>query len=238
MNNLADDVKINKPDIHIAIVPDGNRRWSRKRGRPEWYGHVKGAEKLEKVLDWCLEFPEVKMISIYALSTENLNRREKELNKLWWVYKKKLEKILISKKIRKNQIRVNVIGNTNVWRSDVRQAAKDVKKATRNYASIVWNIMIAYGSQSEILGALYKAVKTGVKAIPPLRDSFVKNLMVNRPVDLIIRTGGQYRLSNFLLYQAAYAEIYFSPTLWPDFSKNELEKAIKWFWKQKRKFGK
>lgn len=178
------------------------------------------------------------MISVYALSTENLNRSEQELNKLWWVYKRNLEKILKSEKIKANQVRVNVIGNTNVWRSDVRQAAKDVRKATRNYASIIWNIMIAYGSQSEILGALYKAVKTGVKTIPPLRDSFVKNLMVNRPVDLIIRTGGQHRLSNFLLYQAAYAEIYFTPTLWPDFSKSELKKSVKWFWQQKRKFGK
>jgi tritrans,polycis-undecaprenyl-diphosphate synthase [geranylgeranyl-diphosphate specific] len=238
VDNLTGDVKLKKPDIHIAIVPDGNRRWSRKKNKPEWYGHIKGAEKLEKVLDWCLEIPEIKMISVYALSTENLNRSEKELNKLWWVYKKNLEKILKSDKIISNQVRVNVIGNTNVWRSDVRQTAKDVMKATRNYASIIWNIMIAYGSQSEILGALYKVVKTGVKTIPPLRDGFVKNLMVNRPVDLIIRTGGQYRLSNFLLYQAAYAEIYFSPTLWPDFSKRELKKSIKWFWQQKRKFGK
>jgi tritrans,polycis-undecaprenyl-diphosphate synthase [geranylgeranyl-diphosphate specific] len=235
---ITDDVKFNKPDIHIAIIPDGNRRWARKRNQPEWCGHMAGANKLEKVLDWCLEHPEIKMISVYALSTENLSRSKQELNKLWWVYKQNLQKILNSKKIRKNNVRVNVIGNSNIWRSDVRQTAKDVEKATEDYAKIIWNILLAYGSQFEILSAIKKVVKTGVKAVPPLRDAFVKHLMINRPVDLIIRTGGQYRLSNFLLYQSAYSEIYFSPTLWPEFSRKEFEKILRWFWSQRRKFGK
>jgi tritrans,polycis-undecaprenyl-diphosphate synthase [geranylgeranyl-diphosphate specific] len=235
---ITDDVKFNKTDIHIAIIPDGNRRWANKRNRPEWYGHVAGAEKLEKVLDWCLEHPEIKMISVYALSTENLSRNKKELNKLWWVYEKNFRKILKSEKIRDNSVRVNVIGESDIWRSDVRQAAKAVEKATSSYANIIWNIMLAYGSQFEILNAMKKVVKAGVKAVPPLKNSFVKYLMINRPVDLIIRTGGQYRLSNFLLYQAAYSEIYFSDTLWPDFSRKEFEKILRWFWIQKRKFGK
>ncbi len=178
------------------------------------------------------------MISVYALSTENLTRNKKELNKLWWVYEKNFRKILKSEKIRDNSVRVNIIGESDIWRSDVRQAAKAVEKATSSYANIIWNIMLAYGSQFEILNAIKKVVKTGVKAVPPLKNSFVKYLMINRPVDLIIRTGGQYRLSNFLLYQAAYSEIYFSDTLWPDFSRREFEKILRWFWIQKRKFGK
>jgi len=235
---ITDDAKFNKSDVHIAVIPDGNRRWANKHNKPEWYGHVAGAEKLEKVLDWCLEHPEIKMISVYALSTENLNRSKKELNKLWWVYEKNFRKILKSEKIRDNSVRVNILGDSGIWRSDVRQAAKAVEKATSNYANIIWNIMIAYGSQFEILSAIKKVVKAGVKAVPPLRNSFVKYLMINRPVDLIIRTGGQCRLSNFLLYQAAYSEIYFSDTLWPDFSRKEFEKILRWFWIQKRKFGK
>ena len=235
---MTDDISIGKREIHVAIIPDGNRRWARKRGRPEWYGHVKGAEKLETVLDWCIEHPEVKMISVYALSTENLKRSKEELSKLWWVYKNNLKRILNSKKIVDNNVRVNVIGDSTVWRSDVKQVAKNVENATGNYAKIIWNILIGYGSQYEILNAAKKVVKSGVKAIPPLRDAFVKYLMINKPVDLIIRTGGQRRLSNFLLYQSAYSEIYFSDTLWPDFSRKEFEKILKWFWAQQRKFGK
>lgn len=235
---MTDGLSLKKHDVHIAIIPDGNRRWARKRSKPEWYGHVTGAKKLEKFLDWCLEYPEIKMISVYALSTENLNRSKAELNKLWWVYKNNLKKILESEKIKKNEVKVNVIGDSAIWRSDVKQVAKTVMKTTENYAKIVWNILIAYGSQFEILSAVKKVLKGGVKRIPPLRDAFVKYLMINKPVDLIIRTGGQFRLSNFLLYQAAYSEIYFTDTLWPDFSKKELEKILRWYWKQERKFGK
>ena len=234
---MTDDVSLKKREIHVAIIPDGNRRWAKKKGRPVWYGHVKGAEKLERVLDWCLDYPEVKMISVYALSTENLKRSKEELNKLWWVYKNNLKRILNSKKIVDNNVRVNVVGDSSIWRSDVRNMAKNVERATDSYARIIWNILIAYGSQYEILSAAKKIIKTGVKAVPPLRDAFTKYLMINRPVDLIIRTGGQRRLSNFLLYQSAYSEIYFSDTLWPDFSRKEFEKILRWFWKQQRKFG-
>jgi len=235
---ITDDVKINRQDIHIAVIPDGNRRWSRKRGKPEWYGHYCGAKKMEDFLDWVLEHTEIKMISIYGLSTENLNRSEKELKKLWEIYRKEFKKILTSKKIRENNIKVNIVGEENFWSPNFKHLAKSVMKSTENYTKSVLNILIAYGAQSEILSTVKKIVKTGVKAIPPLRDAFVDYLMVNRPVDLVIRTGGQYRLSNFLLYQTAYAELYFSDTLWPDFSRKEFEKILKWFWDQKRKFGK
>jgi len=110
-------------------------------------------------------------------------------------------------------------------------------KTTERYTKNVLNILIAYGSQSEILSSVKKILKTGVKAIPPLRDALIDYMKINKPVDLIIRTGGQCRLSNFLLYQSAYSEIYFSDTLWPDFSRKEFEKIMRWFWAQERKFG-
>jgi undecaprenyl diphosphate synthase len=221
----------------VALIPDGNRRWSKKRSKPEWYGHYAGAKKMEEFLDWTLEHPEIKIVSIYGLSIENLKRSEKELSKLWTIYKREFKKILNSKKIRDNKVRVNVIGEESLWRADVRHTANSVMKATSNYTKTVLNILIAYGAQSEILRSIKKVVKAGVKAIPPLRDMFVNYLMINKPVDLIIRTGGQNRLSNFLLYQSAYSEIYFSDTLWPDFSRKEFEKILDWFWNQERRFG-
>lgn len=227
-----------KRSIHIALVPDGNRRWSRKKGRPEWYGHVAGAKKMEEFMNWVLEHPEIKMVTIYGLSTENLQRNEKELNKLWNIYKAEIKKLRSSKKIRDNNVRINIIGEEDFWTPDFKHVAKSVMKSTKNYTKNVLNVLIAYGSQSEILSSIKKITKAGVKAIPPLKNALINYLMINKPVDLIIRTGGQRRLSNFLLYQAAYSEIYFSDTLWPDFSRKEFEKILRWFWDQERKFGK
>jgi tritrans,polycis-undecaprenyl-diphosphate synthase [geranylgeranyl-diphosphate specific] len=226
-----------KRDIHVAIIPDGNRRWARKKNKPEWYGHLAGAKKMEQLMDWVLEHPEIKMVSVYALSTENLNRNEKELKKLWSIYEREIKKLLTSKKIKDNNVRVNIVGEESFWRPDFKHLSKYVMKNTENYTRSVLNILIAYGSQYEILSSIKKIAKVGVKAIPPLKDALIKYLMINKPVDLIIRTGGQRRLSNFLLYQAAYSELYFTDTLWPDFSRKEFEKILKWFCSQERKFG-
>lgn len=225
-------------DLHIAIIPDGNRRWARKKKRPVWYGHSKGAKKLEEVLlEWCSEYSEIKIVSVYALSTENLNRSKKELETLWDIYKKHLDNVLKSKKIKKQKIRINVLGNSAVWRSDVREAARAVMRATQNYTRGIINILLAYGGQFEITEAVKKFVKKGMKTIPLAENTFNKFLMVTKPVDLVIRTGGEHRLSNFLLYQSAYAEIYFTETLWPAFSKREFKKIMNWYKKRNKRFG-
>jgi undecaprenyl diphosphate synthase len=234
---MSDDVPHKVDNIHLAIIPDGNRRWAKKKKKPVWYGHIAGAKKMEEFLDWCLEHPEIKMVSIYALSTENLNRSEKELQKLWDIYKKEFKKLLKSKKVKNNEIRINIVGDVDVWRRDVKKLARTLMRVTENYTRYILNILLAYGSHFEIFNAVKKVIGKGIRSTPLLRQSFSRFLMVNRPVDLVIRTGGQYRLSNFLLFQAAYAEIYFSKTLWPDFSREEFEKILRWFKKQKRKFG-
>jgi undecaprenyl diphosphate synthase len=234
---MTDDVPLNKREVHVAIIPDGNRRWARKKSRPEWYGHFAGAKKMEEFLDWILEHPEIKTVSVYGLSTENLKRSKLELSKLWEVYKREIKKLNSSKKVRDNGIKVRIVGEENFWRSDFKRVARSVMKTTENYTKIMFNILIAYGSQSEILSSVKKVLKAGVRAIPPLRETFMDYLKINRPVDLVIRTGGQHRLSNFLLYQTAYSEIYFTETLWPDFSKKEFENILKWFWKQEKRFG-
>jgi len=226
-----------KKTIHIALIPDGNRRWAEKRGKPIWYGHIQGAKKMEQFARWCLERPEVKTVTIYALSTENLKRSDVELKQLWDIYIKELGKLKYDKEINDKRVKVNIFGNSATWPTGVKQTAKEVMTATRHYGGSVLNVLIAYGSKFEILNAMKKMVKGGVKKIPFAESVFNKFLMVTQPVDLVIRTGGQHRISNFLLYQAAYAELYFTDTLWPDFSKKDLEKALKWYNQQKRKFG-
>ncbi len=224
--------------LHIAVIIDGNRRWAEERKRPTIYGHKKGAETFENFLRWCSNYPEIKMISVYALSTENLSRSDKEMKSLWNVYRENLKKVLQSKEIKKNEMQVRILGNDKLWRSDVKKVANEVMTNTKNYTKSVLNILLAYGGKFEIMNSINIAVRKGVKKVPMAEDAFNKFLMVKKPVDLVIRTGGYHRLSNFLPYQTAYAEIYFSDTLWPDFSKKEFDKIIKWYFAQKKKFGK
>lgn len=197
-----------------------------------------GARRMKQFADWCAKHSEIKTISVYALSTENLNRPAEELDRLWGIYQKEFKALMKSKQIKNNGLRVNIVGNHALWRSDVKQAAREVMRATRQYTGGVFNILLAYGSQFEIMKGVRKLVGKGIQKVPLAEDTFNKLLMVTQPVDLVIRTGGQCRLSNFLLYQAAYAELYFTNTLWPDFSKKEFENILSWYKKQQRKFGK
>lgn len=226
-----------KKGIHVAVIPDGNRRYARKKRRPFWYGHMKGAEKLREVAEWCLDHPEIKMVSVYALSTENLSRSQKELKKLWKIYRDEFRNILNSKEIKEKGLRINIIGDKSSWKSDVRQIAKEVTNATKHYTKGILNILLAYGSQYEIVNAARKFVNKSMRNLPLAQNMFNEFLLVDRPVDLLIRTGGEHRISNFLLYQAAYAEIYFSKALWPEFSKREFKKILKWYKSKDRRMG-
>ena len=177
---MTSNVSSNKREIHVALVPDGNRRWSRKRGKPEWYGHIMGAKRMEEFLDWTLEHPEIKVVSVYGLSTENLKRSPQELKKLWGLYKRELKKLRNSKKIKDNSVKINVVGEENFWSADFKHVAASVMKATERYTKSVFNVLIAYGSQSEIMSSFKSILKAGVKAIPPLRDSLINYLQVNQ----------------------------------------------------------
>jgi tritrans,polycis-undecaprenyl-diphosphate synthase [geranylgeranyl-diphosphate specific] len=232
---MTDDV-IKNDKIHIALIPDGNRRYAKKLGKPIWYGHKVGAKKIEEFIRWCSDYEQIKTVTIFALSTENLKRDEKELNNLWDIYRIHLRRIMRLKSVKEGKIKINVLGLKNTWRSDVRQAAEDVMKLTAQYSRMVANIMISYGSKFEIIDAVKKLIKKGIKK-GPIKKIFDNYLLVSQPVDLIIRTGNQHRLSNFLLYQSAYAEIYFSKTLWPEFTREEFDKIMRWYFKQQRKFG-
>lgn len=224
--------------IHIAIIPDGNRRWAKKHKKPAFYGHKKGAQTLENVLKWASNYPEIKMISIYALSTENLNRPKEELDYLWKLNKEKFESLLKSEEVKKNQMQIRILGDYKAWDSDTRRVAKELMANTKNYSKTVLNILLAYGGKFEIMNSINHVLKTKGKKIPVAGKLFENFLMVKKPVDLVIRTGGHYRLSNFLLYQAAYSELYFTETLWPDFSKKEFDKIMRWYKNQQKKYGK
>ncbi len=219
-----------KKGIHLGLIPDGNRRFARTKGKNPWEGHLLGAQKTRDFLNWCSEYPEIKRVSIYALSTENLNRSKEELDELWKIYTSELRKISSDPVVKERGIKIRILGDSSLWRPDLKEAAKEVVKSTKQYSKNILNIMLAYGSKLELNNAVKKVVGKPIQTI----DNF---LMVKEPLDLVIRTGGQHRLSNFMLYQASYAELYFTDTLWPEFTKKEFSQIMEWYKEQEKKFG-
>jgi len=227
---------------HLAVIIDGNRRWARRNNKKfPWQGHRAGAKTFENFLNWCMELG-VPQLSVYMLSTENLNRPKREVKELFDLYYEYLKKWEEGKDglLEKYEVRVRCIGDLDKLPPKLKRLSGKLMQKTAKYQKRALNLMIAYGSQFELTEVMkkiaQKAVKTG--RIVVTKKEIEKNLLVPVPIDLIIRTGGHHRLSNFMLWQAAYAEMYVTETLWPDFSKRELLKAIKWYNSVKRNFGK
>ena len=226
---------------HIGFLLDGNRRWAKKHRIPSWLSHSKGGlPKAQDVLDWCLDLG-VPQISMWVLSTENLDRPKKEVDGILDAVYQGLE--IVEKKqslLDKYQVHVKFVGDLERLPPKMRKIIGKIMEKTAKYQKKMLNIMIAYGSQFELTETFKKiaekVMKTGIITITP--KDIEQNLFVQTPVDLIIRTGGMNRMSGFMMWQAAYAEIYFTKTLWPDFTKRELIKAIRWYNDVQRNFGK
>jgi len=220
---------------HIAVIMDGNGRWAKTRGMPRSYGHQKGAEVMEGLCNYAFERG-IKCVSFYAFSTENWSRPEDEVKKLMALMKKMLKKFL--PKFVKRGIRLVVSGDlTSDKISDESKALiADAVEKTKDLKEGTINICFNYGSKSEIVHAANAAIKSGQ---PVTEQTISENLWTKGlpDVDLLIRPGGELRLSNFLLWQSAYAELYFIDCLWPDFTNEELDKALKWYEGRNRRFG-
>ncbi len=227
----------NKKPKHIAVVLDGNRRWAVKRGMRPWEGHKVGADKFEEFVDWC-SAAGVKQISAYVLSTENLKRPRREVKEIMKIFMVKLREWLESDKLKKYQMRVNFFGNMSAFPSDMVDLMKALTKKTAGFTKMVINILVGYSGKFELMNAfnaLMRNMKSGGVRIT--EKSINDNLLVRTPVDLVIRTGGQSRLSNLLMWQSAYADIYTTKTLWPDFTKRDFNGAMRFFANADRKFG-
>lgn len=223
---------------HIAIIMDGNRRWARNRGLADLKGHEAGSEALEKIVDAAEELG-VKTVTVYALSTENIKERAKrEVIGLFDLMRKGYHKRL--KKMMQKGVSVTILGEVHGLPATIRKLIDQIKKTYIKNESIKLNIALNYGSKKELVGAIKDIVKEGI-ALEKINEQIVeKHLYTNGQSDpeLVIRTGGRSRLSNFLLWQTAYSEFYFTKTLWPDFDAGELKKAVVWYQDQKRNFGK
>lgn len=232
-----------KPE-HIAIILDGNRRWASENTLNPWLGHEKGAEKVEELLDWCLKL-DVKSVTLYAFSTENFSRTPQEVQEIMRIAGERFRKILNDERIRKDKVRVKVIGRVGLLPESLQQLIDEVERSTENYDEHFLNFAFAYGGRAEIVDAARKIaeeVHEG-KLNPEKVDekTFEQYLytshMPQQDPDLIIRTSGEERLSGFLLWQSAYSELCFLDVYWPDFRLIDLLRAVRTFQKRKRRYG-
>ena len=217
---------------HIAFIMDGNGRWGLKKKRSRNYGHLAGVKTVQKIVESSIFF-KIPIITFYVFSTENWKRPRSEINYLFNLiniyFKKELESII------KNNIKIVISGKTKGLPIKIRDILKKVKDKTKKNKKIIINLAINYGSKSEVIDAIKKITNASQKITEKNVDN---NLYCNLPFpDILIRTGGQKRLSNFMLWQLAYSEIFFLNKLWPDFTKNDLKKTINQYHKIKRNFG-
>ena len=220
---------------HVAIIMDGNGRWGLKKKRSRNYGHLQGIKTVETVIKTSIK-KKIPFLTLYTFSTENWKRPENEINFLFNLIRKSLKKKL--KQIIKQGIKINIIGRKQGLPNDIKQTVNIIQKKTINNKTITLNLALNYGAKDEILNALKMLVNKSKKKIN--HKNFEKNLYTYGMPDpeILIRTGGTKRLSNFMLWQIAYTEIFFIDKLWPDFNERDFNDIIYNFHKIKRNFGK
>ncbi len=225
---------------HVAIILDGNGRWAKKKGMPRNYGHAQGSKNVERICEEAWRMG-IKYLTVYAFSTENWNRPQNEVDALMKLLRNYMKTCL--KTAAKNDMKIRVIGDKTALDSDIKQRIAELESATKDNQGLNFTIALNYGSRDEMIRATKKLAKDCVDGRVNVEDideklyeSYLDTHGVPDP-DLLIRTSGELRLSNYLLWQLAYTEFYFTDVLWPDFTKDELKKAIDQYNRRDRRFG-
>lgn len=221
---------------HIAIIMDGNGRWAKQRGLPRLAGHRAGTENLRRILRACVEFG-VKILTIYAFSTENWGRPEAEVKGLMRILEDVIDREL--PELHKEGVQLRHLGNLSHLSSNLQKKVLDAIELTKNNTQLILNVAFSYGGRAEIVHAIQQIVRHGHKP-EEIDEALVGQYLYTGDLpdpDLIVRTSGELRISNFLLWQAAYAEYYAAPVFWPDFDKEELRKVLLHFGQRNRRFG-
>ncbi len=235
---IANEIKI--PN-HIAIIMDGNARWAKSKNLPLQIGHKNGSENVRKVAESCIELG-VKFLTIYAFSSENWDRPSDEVNYLMKLLDEYLEKE--TKPLAEKDVKIVISGNLERLSEATKSKIRNIEEETKNNKSLTLNVAFSYGSRQEIVDAARKIaleVSIGKISLDQISEALFSQNLYHPEIpdpDLLIRTAGDVRLSNFLLWQAAYSELFFTETYWPDFNKENLIQAIKNFNKRERRYGK
>jgi tritrans,polycis-undecaprenyl-diphosphate synthase [geranylgeranyl-diphosphate specific] len=240
---LVEQIKDSYIPEHVAIIMDGNRRYATELGLSPDAGHLFGKDKLEEVLEWCFELG-IRNLTVYAFSTENFDRDIDEVKTLMNLCKTELNRALKDSRIHKNKVKIRVLGQLDSLPEDISKSAQYIMDQTKEYDNHSFNIALAYGGREEIIHAIQKIakeVKHGKLDIQDINEPIVSKYLYTNGIpdpDLILRTSGEERISNFLLWQLAYSELYFSDVYWPAFQKRDFLRAIKTCQQRKRRFGK
>lgn len=227
---------------HIGIITDGNRRYAKSMGISANEGHVKGKEKLEEVLEWCMEIG-TRAVTIYGFSTENFTRNPEEVEFLLHLINDSLLSLMKDERVSRDKIRVKVIGELKLLPDFLRETIEKVQKGTESYDDFRLNLAIGYGGREEIINAVRKIaenVKDGKISVEDINEKLFSSYLYDSTIpdpDLIFRTSGEERISNFLLWQSAYSELYFSDINWPDLRKVDFLRAVYTYQGRKRRFG-
>lgn len=237
-----DNIEIENPiiPVHIGIIMDGNGRWAKKRGLPRTAGHTVGAKNFRTITRYCSKIG-VKYLTVYAFSTENWKRPQEEVSALMKLFKQYLQEALTD--FLEDDIKIKFIGDTTAFNSELQQLIKDTEEVSKNRPGMVLNIAMNYGSRSEIVRAVKNISQKIIDkelSIDEINEQLISDYLYTggQPdPDLIIRPSGEYRISNFLLYQSAYAEYIIDDILWPDYSTNDIDRAIKEYNNRNRRFG-
>lgn len=219
--------------MHIGIILDGNRRFAKKINKKPQEGHKAGARKVEELIRWCGEL-NVNELTLYCFSIENFNRGKEEVDFLMKLFKHWFRKMDKNKIIEERGIKIKFIGDKNLLSEDLKKIINNIEEKTKQNKNYIINFAIAYGGRQEIISAVKKLIEEK-KEIN--EKNFQKSLWLQDEPDLIIRTGGEKRTSNFLPWQSIYSEWIFIEKFWPEFTKQDLEKAIEEFKNRKRRFG-
>jgi len=221
---------------HIAVIMDGNGRWAKNKLLPRLVGHNKGLDSVKKIIECSIKY-KIKTLTLYAFSTENWKRPIKEVEGLLKLFSQSISKE--SKKIHSNNIKIKFIGDVSILTKALQGKIKKIENETSRNSSLILNIALNYGGRLDIINSVNNFYKNKIKKIKINEKNITNGLYTKgQPdVDLLIRTGGEQRISNFLLWQIAYAELYFSKKLWPDFNEKVFVDALYFFQNTERKFG-
>jgi tritrans,polycis-undecaprenyl-diphosphate synthase [geranylgeranyl-diphosphate specific] len=233
-------MKPGKVPKHIGIIMDGNRRFSKRLMMKPWKGHEWGAKKVKRLLEWGHELG-IKELTLYSFSVENFNRPREEFKYLMDLFRKEFDNIKHDTRIREYGIRINFIGRTWMFPEDIQERMKSLMELTRGHDGHILNLAMAYGGRQEIIDAVKKIAREledGKLDIDSLNEeSFSRHLYMTDEPDLIIRTGGEHRTSNFLLWQSNYSELFFIDKMWPEFEKEDFVRVIRDYQRRDRRFG-
>jgi tritrans,polycis-undecaprenyl-diphosphate synthase [geranylgeranyl-diphosphate specific] len=226
---------------HIGIILDGNRRYAKKLAMQPWKGHEEGAKRVEDLIDWACELG-IYELTLYCFSMQNFKRSEEEFNHLMRIFKDYFDRLKTDKRIKENNVRINFIGRTHLFSPELQQSMRAVMEETKDADKHIVNFALAYGGREEIVDAVKKIaekVREGNIDTTVIDEKTIsENIYLDSEPDLIIRTGGDRRTSNFLIWQSWYSEWFFFEKTWPEFTKEDLVSVVEEFSTRQRRFGK